>query len=93
MVRGCNPVILLVKLPVPVPLEVKLLLRVGYDVVDQQTPRAVTAPSPSLVIFPPDIAEVEPIEVTTAVERVAVITGSVVKESSPPYEVPTLLVA
>ena len=42
MVECCNPVILLVKLPVPVPFEVVLSLMVGDDVVAQHIPRTVT---------------------------------------------------
>ena len=75
---------LLVKLPVPVPFEVKLSLMVGDGVVAQQTPRAVIVPSPSSVMFPPETAVVEVIEETAAVERVAIITGFVVNERSLP---------
>ena len=53
-----NPVRLLVKLPVPLPLVVWLLLIVGVDEVLQHTPRAVTVNPPSLVILPPLVAEV-----------------------------------
>ena len=93
MVTGCNPVILPVKLPVPVPFEVLLSLIVGDDVVAQQIPRAVIVPSPSSVMFPPETADAEVIDETAVVVRVAIIAGLVVNESSLPYEVPTLLVA
>ena len=43
----------LVKLPVPVPSEVWLLLVVGLADVLQQTPRAVTVAPPSELTFPP----------------------------------------
>ena len=83
-VTGCNPVILLVKLPVPVPFEVKLSPLVGDGVIAQQIPRAVIVAPPLSVMFPPDTAVVEVIEVTAEVERVAIISGSVVNESSLP---------
>ena len=64
VVIGCNPVILLVKLPVPIPFEVKLSLIVGDGVVDQQIPRTVIVPSPSSVMSPPDTAVVVATEET-----------------------------
>jgi hypothetical protein len=82
-----------VKLPVPVPFEVKLSLIVGDDVVAQQTPRAVIAPPPLSVILPPDTAVAEVIDVMTEVEMAGIIIGFVVNESSAPYDVPTLFVA
>lgn len=90
---GCNPVMSLVKLPVPEPFLVKSSSVVGEGVVAQQMPRTETLLPPSSVIKPPDTAVVELIEVTSAVERVAVVTGSVVNESSSPYDVPSLFVA
>ena len=42
----------------PVSLVVKLFAVVGFSVVLQQTPLAVTALPPSFVIFPPDVAVV-----------------------------------
>ena len=71
---GLKPVILLVKLPVPVPSEVWLSLVVGLADVLQQTPLAVTAAPPSLVTFPPLEALFEVIEdaavvVTVGIER------------------------
>ena len=90
---GCNPVILLVKLPAPVPFDVKLSLSVGDEAVDQQTPRAVMPAPPSSVMFPPETAVVVPGELTPEVVRVGITAGSVVNESSLPYDVPILLVA
>ena len=84
---------LAVKLPVPFPFEVRLSLMVGAGVVAQQIPRVVMFPLPSSVMFPPETAVVAWTEVTAAVERVAVIAGFVVNDSSLPYEVPTLFVA
>lgn len=52
-VPGLNPVMLLVKLPVPVPSVVLLSLVVGLVDVLQQTPLAVTEVPPSEVTFPP----------------------------------------
>jgi hypothetical protein len=56
-VLAASPVRLLVKLPVPVPFEVLLLVVVGFWEVDQHIPLAVTAAPPSLVTFPPPDAE------------------------------------
>jgi hypothetical protein len=84
---------LLVKLPVPEASVVLLLAVVGFAVVAQHTPLAVTAPPPSAVIFPPDTAVVEVTEVIAVVESVAGTTWLDVNETSLPYEVPILLVA
>jgi hypothetical protein len=62
--RGTNPyyrlevnaVMLLVKLPVPVPSAVFELVIVGVAAVPQQTPLAVTLAPPSEVTFPPAVA-------------------------------------
>ena len=62
----------LVKLPVPVPSVVRLLEMVGFWLVLQQTPRAVTDAPPSLVTLPPLLAEVE----VTAVNAVVVNIGN-----------------
>jgi len=51
---------------------------VGFEVVDQHIPFAVTGDPPSLVTFPPPVAVVEVIAVIAAVVTVA-STGSVVK--------------
>jgi hypothetical protein len=92
-VAGCNPVILLVKLPVPVPFDVKLSLTVGDGVVAQQTPRAVIVAPPLSVMFPPDTAVTEVIDEIGVVVRVAICGGIVVNKTSFPYAVPALLVA
>jgi hypothetical protein len=84
---------LLTKTPVPVPSVVLELVIVGFAVVAQQTPLAVTAPPPSAVIFPPETAVVKAIEVTAVVVRVATPIAVVVNVISLPYAVPALLVA
>ena len=56
---GSNPVILLIKLPVPLPSVVLLLETVGLAEVLQQTPLAVTEEPPSEVTIPPPVAPVE----------------------------------
>ena len=68
-----NPVIVLVKAPVPVPSVVLLLAIVGFADVLQHTPRAVTAAPPSEEIFPP-LAAAE-----LAIDDIAVVvsTGTV----------------
>lgn len=53
---------LLENVPVPVPSDVCVEFRLGLCEVAQQTPRAVTADPPSLLIFPPLIAETFVIE-------------------------------
>jgi hypothetical protein len=93
VVTGCNPVILLVKLPVPVPFEVKLSLIVGDGVVAQQIPRAVIVAPPLSVMIPPDTAVTEVTDETTVVVNVAICAGFVVNATSFPYAVPALLVA
>ena len=71
-VPGSNPARLLVKTPVPVPSVVVFVAPItGFAVVAQQIPLAVTAPPPSAVIFPPEIAVVNVIPVTVVVLRVA----------------------
>ena len=71
MVAGVRPVMLPVKVPVPVPLDT-LVLRatVGPDEVLQQMPRAVTVAPPSEVMFPPPVAVVEAMELAAVVVRV-----------------------
>ena len=49
------------KLPVPLPLVVWLLLTVGFCEVFQHTPFAVTLAPPLLLTFPPQVADVVPI--------------------------------
>ena len=59
MVFVVKPVMLLVKLPVPVPLTVLVVNAiVGLAVVLQHTPLAVMAAPPSEVMFPPLVAVV-----------------------------------
>ena len=60
----------LVKLPVPVPSEVWLLLVVGLADVLQQTPRAVIVAPPSEVTFPPLDALIEVMDDTSLVVTV-----------------------
>ena len=74
MVAGVSPVILLVKVPIPVPLFVKLFAIVGLAVVPQHTPLDVTAAPPSLLILPPLVEEVVVIDVTDVVVNVAKLT-------------------
>lgn len=66
-----RPVMLLVKVPVPVPLVVLKLPVVGPVVVAQQMPLAVTGVPPSAVIFPPDTALVDVVKDIIAVVSVA----------------------
>jgi hypothetical protein len=64
---------LLVKLPVPLPFVVWLLLTVGFCVVLQHTPFAVTFAPPEEVTLPPQVALVAVILLTVFV----VTAGSV----------------
>ena len=94
MVLADNPVRLLVKVPVPLPLLVVLLAVVGFWEVDQHTPRAVTVALPSLVTFPPLVAVVCVIlEAASVVTVGTTVVCPVVKLTWFPYPVPTLLVA
>jgi hypothetical protein len=68
-----------VKDPTPVPFDVMLFDIVGFVLVDQQTPLAVTAEPPSDVILPPDVAVVAVIDDIDVVVRVGGITDRVVK--------------
>ena len=65
-----KPVILLVKLPVPLPSVVWLLLTVGLWLVLQQTPLAVTVAFPSLVTLPPHVAVLDVVLLTVDVVTV-----------------------
>ena len=56
----------------PVPSDVLLFVMVGFWLMLQQTPRAVTDAPPSLVTLPPLLAEVE----VTAVNAVVVNIGN-----------------
>ena len=94
MVPAVSPVRLLVKMPVPLPSVVWLSFTVGLCEVLQHTPRAVTVAPPSVVTLPPQVADVS----VTLLAAVVVTEGSwaeavVVKLTSLPYVVPTLLVA
>ena len=65
-----NPVMLLVKFPVPLPFVVFELLVVGLLDVFQQTPLAVTVAPPSELTFPPQTALDVVIEDTELVDTV-----------------------
>ena len=80
-----KPVMELVKEPTPEPSVVCSPAVVGFDAAPQQTPRAVTADPPSMVIFPPELAEFRVIEEGTVVVRTA---APGVKVKSLPLEVP-----
>ena len=74
---GVNPVIELVNEPVPDPSIVLLLLVVGLEVVVlQQTPRTVTEPPPSFVIFPPDSA----LDIVIEDAELVLIVGNIMVE-------------
>jgi hypothetical protein len=86
VVDAIRLVIELVNVPIPVPSVVLVdKAMVGFAVVLQQTPRAVTAAPPSVLIVPPLLAVV----LVIADIAVVVITGmvavdAVVKTESPP---------
>ena len=74
MVLGSKPEMLLVKFTdAPVPSSVLLSLMVGFWLLLQQTPRAVTLAPPSSVICPPDVAVVWVISVISAVDRIGIL--------------------
>ena len=79
---------LLTKAPLPFPSDVLLPLVAGFCNVPQQTPRTVMFPPPSLVIFPPDVAEFNVIPDTSEVVSTGRETAVVVKFISFPYAVP-----
>ncbi len=83
-VPGVRPVILLVKLPLPVPSVVCEPASVGLGLVPQHTPLAVTVPPPSAVTLPPDTADIAVIEVTDAVVTVGGVEALVVNVTSFP---------
>ena len=77
--------------PVPMPSEVIEFVIVGFELVLQQTPRAVIAPPPFEIILPPDVAVVEVIpEIAFVVNDGKPI--DVVKITFAPYTVPSELV-
>ena len=63
----------LAKLPVPVPTKFFELSMVGFCAMPQQMPRAVTAAPPSLVMFPPLVAVVEVIAEMAVVESTGIV--------------------
>ena len=73
-----NPVKLQVKVPVPDPLVDVELEVVGVCDVDQQIPRAVTVPHPSEVTFPPELAELQVIELIAVVVPSVGTTAAIV---------------
>ena len=73
-----NPVKLLENDPAPVPSVVLVFAIVGFEEVDQQTPRAVILAPPSLVIVPPEEAVVWVMAEMAVVVTVS-IPGLVVK--------------
>jgi hypothetical protein len=96
VVAAVKPVIALVNIPVPVPSVVLVdKAMVGFAVVLQQTPRAVTVAPPSATTLPPPDAVVIVTDDSDAVVTVgnAVDVLVVVKLISLPYAVPALLVA
>ena len=67
------------KLPVPVPLVVKLPTPTcGFAVVAQQTPLALTVPLPSEVTLPPEVTDVKSMAERTVVVTVGTTTPVVV---------------
>jgi hypothetical protein len=65
----------LVNEPVPVPSEVFESLIVGFAVVAQQTPRAVTGEVPSSVITPPVVAVVDVVTTALVVKEGAFVSS------------------
>ena len=92
MVPGAKEVIALAKTPVPVPFVVLSFAMVGFWVVLQQTPRALTVAPPSYVTLPPLDAEDDVIDEASVVVTVG-RTASVTIVIWFPYMVPALFVA
>jgi len=92
VVPPSNPLNALVNDPVPVPFVVLLFAVVGFAVVAQHTPRAVTEAPPLEVTLPPLVA---PVDVTTVAAAVVIVgaRAAVVKVVWVPYAVPTMFVA
>ena len=86
MVDAVKPVIALVNVPIPVPSVVLVdKAMVGLGIVLQQTPRAVTAAPPSVLIVPPLPAVVFVMAVIAVVVIVGMLeVAAVVKIESPP---------
>ena len=74
---------LLVNVPVPVPFVVWLPVAIGFVVVLQQTPRAVTVTPPSNVTLPPEFAAVDVIDETAVVVTTGTVAGVVQVSSLP----------
>ena len=91
-VPGLSPVMLLTKLPAPVPSLVWLSAVVGSADVLQHTPLSVTDAPPSEVTFPPLEAVVVVMEDAAVVVTAGAVV-EVVKVLSVPYAVPAVLVA
>ena len=76
MVPAVSPVILLEKLPLPLPICTLLFDVVGVPEVLYTIPRSVTVAPPSFVIFPPRVAEVAlKVEIELVVIVGAELTG------------------
>jgi len=88
-----NPDNELEKEPDPVPLVVLLFAVVGFVVVAQQTPRAVTNAPPFDVTLPPVVAPVDVTSVAAVVVSTGTTAAAVVNVTWGPYDVPTLFVA
>ena len=73
---GLNPVMLLVKLPIPVPSLVLLSVIKGSIEVLQQTPLEVTLELPSEVISPPLMADIWFIDVMSVVVNIGTCKSS-----------------
>ena len=93
---GVKPVRLEVNAPVPTPsLDLVVSAIVGFGLVDQITPRSVTAEPPSLLTLPPLLVVVVVMALTTPVntEGIEIDCPVVLNDNSLPYPVPTLFVA
>ena len=78
MVFAVKPVMLLVKLPAPVPLTLLVAKAiVGLAVVLQQIPLVVIVAPPSEVMFPPDVAVVVVILLIVFVVTVGILVNVV----------------